>query len=117
MIDLDIILAERRVFQGVMVDNERLAMDAIRNVGPGGHYLEQRHTLQFIGSGEFFTPRTYNRSVGFSQAKPQSARAHDIVNTIIQNEPQHVISDDKVQHINSAVEQRRKELTASENNP
>ena len=117
VIDLDIILAARRFFQGVVVDNERLAMDAIRNVGPGGHYLEQPHTLQFIGSEEFFIPRTYNRSVGFSQAKPQSEIAHDIVNTIIQNEPHPVISDDKVQRINSAVEQRRKELIASENNP
>jgi trimethylamine--corrinoid protein Co-methyltransferase len=116
VIDLDIILAARRFFHGLRVDKERLAMQAIRNVGHGGHYLEQDHTLQFMRSGETFTPITYNRSVVFDQSNPQSVRAHDIVNTIIQEEPLPVISDGKLQRINSAVEKRRKELVASEGN-
>ncbi len=114
VIDLDIILAARHFVQGIKVDEERLAIEAIRRIGPGGHYLTDPHTLQFLRSGETFAPRTYNRSVKFSGAKPQLARAHDIVKTIIQNEPQPVISDDMVQRINSAVEERQKEISSSE---
>lgn len=116
VIDLDMILAARRFVQGIKVDEERLAIEAIRRIGPGGHYLEDPHTLQFIRSGETLAPRTYNRSIRFSEAKPQLARSHDIVKTIIQNEPQPVISDDKVQRLNSVVEERIKEIVAAESN-
>ena len=35
-------------FQGIVVNDETLALDAIRAVGPGGNYLGQRHTRQFM---------------------------------------------------------------------
>jgi trimethylamine--corrinoid protein Co-methyltransferase len=35
-------------FQGIVVNDETLAIDAIRSVGPGGNYLGQRHTRQYM---------------------------------------------------------------------
>ena len=35
-------------FQGIVVNDETLALDTIRAVGPGGNYLGQRHTRQFM---------------------------------------------------------------------
>lgn len=34
--------------RGIVVDDETLALEAIRQVGPGGHYLSHRHTLKHM---------------------------------------------------------------------
>ncbi|HEX9030012.1 MAG TPA: trimethylamine methyltransferase family protein, partial [Anaerolineales bacterium] len=36
------------LFKGIVVNEETLAMDAIRAVGPGGNFLAQRHTRQHM---------------------------------------------------------------------
>lgn len=36
----------RRMMEGIRVDREYLAVDVIKRVGPGGHFLEDKHTLQ-----------------------------------------------------------------------
>jgi len=38
----------RSTFQGIVVNDETLALDAIQSVGPGGNYLGQRHTRQYM---------------------------------------------------------------------
>jgi trimethylamine--corrinoid protein Co-methyltransferase len=35
----------RRMMEGIRVDREYLAVDAIKRVGPGGHFLSDQHTL------------------------------------------------------------------------
>jgi len=35
----------RRMMEGIRVDREYLALDAIKRVGPGGHFLQDEHTL------------------------------------------------------------------------
>jgi trimethylamine--corrinoid protein Co-methyltransferase len=35
----------KRLMNGIQVDQEHLAIDAIRRVGPGGHFLGDKHTL------------------------------------------------------------------------
>jgi len=35
-----------RALRGIRVNDETLAVDIIKNVGPGGHYLTQKHTLE-----------------------------------------------------------------------
>jgi len=35
----------RRMMEGIRVDQEHLALDAIKRVGPGGHFLQDDHTL------------------------------------------------------------------------
>jgi trimethylamine--corrinoid protein Co-methyltransferase len=44
VMDADQLGALHRMAEGVRVDAETLAMDAIREVGPGGHYLGCAHT-------------------------------------------------------------------------
>ena len=46
--------------QGIMVDQEHLASQAIARVGPGGNYLEDEHTLQHFRT-EFWEARLSNR--------------------------------------------------------
>lgn len=37
-----------RIVRGVEVDDETLAVDIIKNVGPGGHFMSQKHTLEHV---------------------------------------------------------------------
>ena len=46
VIDNEIIDAILRIARGFEVNDDTLAVDVIRKVGPGGHFLGQRHTLE-----------------------------------------------------------------------
>jgi len=48
-----------RVVRGVEVNEETLAVDVIKKVGPGGHYMSQKHTLDHIR--EFHLPTLFDR--------------------------------------------------------
>jgi trimethylamine--corrinoid protein Co-methyltransferase len=50
LLDLQIIAMANRVVQGVPIDDETLALDAIHEVGPGGEFLTNDHTLKFCRS-------------------------------------------------------------------
>lgn len=49
-----------RVLEGVKVNDETLAVNVTDNVGPGGHYLKQQHTMRFI-EDEHFLPLLADR--------------------------------------------------------
>ena len=49
-----------RIVRGVTVDDESLAVDVIKNVGPGGHFLSQKHTLKFV-EREIYIPKIFDR--------------------------------------------------------
>ena len=42
----EIISTTRRIAAGMEVDDETLAFDLIKKIGPGGHFLEEKHTLK-----------------------------------------------------------------------
>jgi trimethylamine--corrinoid protein Co-methyltransferase len=48
-----------RIVRGVKVDEETLAVDVIKNVGPGGHYMSQKHTLDHVR--ELYQPTLFDR--------------------------------------------------------
>ena len=43
------------------MNDETLAVDLIQNVGPGGNFLGQKHTLKFLGQ-EVFLPKILDRT-------------------------------------------------------
>jgi len=49
-----------RLLRGIQVDDETLARDVIRRVGPGGNYLADRHTLEHF-KAEHFIPELFDR--------------------------------------------------------
>ncbi len=53
IIDDEIIGASCNLLKGICVDEEHLAFDTIKQVGPGGHYLMSPHTLKHMRS-EYF---------------------------------------------------------------
>jgi len=61
VIDNEIIGMARRAVEGISVSVEKMAFEAIREVGPGGDYLHSEHTLDHLNS-EFIEPMLADRS-------------------------------------------------------
>lgn len=59
IIDNDIIGSCMRTLRGIEVNEETMALDVISNVGPGGDFLSQEHTVKFMRS-ERFSPISTN---------------------------------------------------------
>jgi trimethylamine--corrinoid protein Co-methyltransferase len=59
MMDCEIFSIIEKMMQGIVVDEETLALDAIAAVGPGGHYLAQKHTRNHMR--ELFLPKFLDR--------------------------------------------------------
>ena len=59
MMDCEIFSIVHKMMQGITVDAETLALEAIANVGPGGHYLAQKHTRNHMR--DIFLPQFMDR--------------------------------------------------------
>ena len=51
----------RRIGKGIRVDDETLALDVTRSVGPGGHYLGEEHTAKHCRT-ELWNPKYFRFS-------------------------------------------------------
>jgi len=56
----DIIGMAKRYLSGFEVSDEHLALDVIDKVGPGGHFLDQEHTMKHFRS-ELWRPKIFTR--------------------------------------------------------
>ncbi|MDO9129769.1 MAG: trimethylamine methyltransferase family protein [Anaerolineales bacterium] len=59
MMDCEIFSIIHKTMQGIVVDDETLALDTIAAVGPGGNFLSQKHTLKHMR--DIFLPRFMDR--------------------------------------------------------
>ncbi len=59
LMDCEIFSIIHKVMQGIVVDDENLALDTIKSVGPGGNFLSQKHTLKHMR--EIFIPQFMDR--------------------------------------------------------
>jgi trimethylamine--corrinoid protein Co-methyltransferase len=59
LMDSEIFNIVHKMMQGIVVDDETLAMDAIRAVGPSGHFLSQKHTRKHMR--DVFLPQFMDR--------------------------------------------------------
>ncbi|MDR1915958.1 MAG: trimethylamine methyltransferase family protein [Synergistaceae bacterium] len=75
----------RRVFDGVVLDRDHLALDIIKSVGPKGHYLSEEHTLKY--NAEMWLPdltdrgdlEQWQRAGGTTFEQRVKARTIDII--------------------------------------
>jgi trimethylamine--corrinoid protein Co-methyltransferase len=56
----DIVGMAKRFLRGMDVDEEHLAMDVIGKVGPGGHFMQQRHTMNHFRT-QLWRPKVFTR--------------------------------------------------------
>ncbi len=59
MMDCEIFSIVHKVMQGIVVDDETLALETIANVGPGGNFLTQKHTRKHMR--DIFLPQFLDR--------------------------------------------------------
>ena len=59
MMDCEIYSIIRKTMQGIVVNDETLALDTIAAVGPGGNFLTQKHTLKHMR--DLFLPQFMDR--------------------------------------------------------
>jgi trimethylamine:corrinoid methyltransferase-like protein len=59
LMDCEIFSIIHKIMQGIVVNDETLALDVIKNVGPGGNFLSQKHTLKHMR--EIFLPQYMDR--------------------------------------------------------
>jgi trimethylamine--corrinoid protein Co-methyltransferase len=81
VMDSEVYSWNARIVAGVMVDEETIALDTIRQVGIGGNYLAQRHTRKHMK--DVWRPRLLDRSMWdawvASGAKGAYERASELV--------------------------------------
>ncbi|MBW2644407.1 MAG: trimethylamine methyltransferase family protein [Deltaproteobacteria bacterium] len=103
IIDNEILGMVHRLINGVDVDKETLAVDIIENVGPGGNYVTEEHTVKHMFS-QFFYPSLAIR-MNFDrwqeQGKPTPlTNAHELARTWLE-EAEPVLSLEKLMEIKS----------------
>lgn len=59
LMDCEIYSIIHKMLQGIVIDDETLALDVIDAVGPGGNFLKQKHTLRHMR--EMFMPKYMDR--------------------------------------------------------
>jgi len=74
MMDCEIFSIIHKTLQGIIVNDETLALDTIRAVGPGGNFLSQKHTLKNMRN--LFLPQFMDRRP-FSEWETRKDDARD----------------------------------------
>lgn len=86
VIDNEIIGMAMRAAEGIRVDEETLAFDLIKEIGPGGNFVSTRHTRRFMRR-EHYQPTLSDRSSREEWqargAKETWQRAADVVSNIL----------------------------------
>jgi len=104
----------KRILRGFEMNPESLAVDLIREVGPGGNFLAEPHTLEFMRK-EHWVPRFINRDnpeVWDSRGRPEyleviTQKAKDVLH----NHRPLPLSDEAVKQIEKIYRQAEDALT------
>jgi trimethylamine--corrinoid protein Co-methyltransferase len=95
VIDNEIIGMVMRAVEGIEVNDETLAFDVLKEVGPGGHFVSNRHTRRHMRS-EQYQPQLSdreNRDMWIkSGAKDVRARAADKAREVLDGAAEPVLS-------------------------
>jgi len=99
--------------RGVEVNDETLALDVVHNVGPGGHYLAQKHTMNHFMK-EQFIPELIDRS-GYDEWKKNGEkslvdRAKEKVKKILEEHSVPPLDKDIQKELHNIIKRAEKQL-------
>lgn len=83
VLDIEALRMFRTMREGITVDDEHLALDAIRETGPGGMFLASEHTLEHFREWSFLSP-VFKSTAFSSWQKAGSVRAEETATTVWQ---------------------------------
>ncbi len=102
----------KRILSGYTVNEETLAVDLIDELGPGGDFLSQRHTVQHFKE-ETWIPHLLDRQgfMSWEQAgsKTLRERANEKVQEVIEDHEPEEIPEDKRERIEEIIEETSEE--------
>lgn len=114
VMDVEVLTVLQRMLAGMPVDEETLALDTIRDVGPGGHHFGEAHTLKHYDSA-FYSPDTFDVSSfeqwsangSMSSAQVAKKKAEDLIASYEQPEIDPALANE----IDTFVAHRKKEIS------
>jgi trimethylamine--corrinoid protein Co-methyltransferase len=113
VIDDEICKSLLKLAQGIRINDETLALDVIHKVGPGGHYLAEKHTLQHF-KDEHLLPELTDRSSYDSWQKTGGKslvqRAREKAEEILREHWPTPLDEDIRKEISAIIKRAEKEL-------
>jgi len=110
----EVIGMAKHFIQGIRVDRETLARDVIEKVGPGGHYLQERHTVRHMRD-ELWAPKLLtrqHRDVWRSEgAKDMEQRTRERVHELVDSHKAPSLPDKALAALESLRRKGEAELT------
>lgn len=105
----EIIALVRRVAGGIVVNEETLAYDVLKKVGPGGHFIDQPHTLHHFRGHHYskMIDRRIYDGWTLSGAKTMNDRMTDKVHWILENHHPPPLPEDVLQELERLLERSR----------
>ena len=113
LIDAEIVKMIRRIIQGIAVNEETLAADIIRAVGPAGTYLAQRHTLKHMRKESSQTKLIDRASLEAWEkagSKDMAKRANEEAKKILETHKPLPLPDAAAREIRSIIEEAEAEI-------
>jgi len=113
LIDADIVKKIKRISQGINVDEESLALDVIKAVGPAGNYLAQKHTLKHMKkelSIGGLMDRRMRPAWESDGAKDIAARANEVARKILEIHKPEPLSEAASKRIHEIILEAEAEL-------
>ncbi len=113
VIDNEVVRYMHRTLEPIPVNEDTLALETIRRVGAGGHYLEEAHTVNHFRDEIFFSDlfETMPWDSAHSQnTKGMENKAFEIARSIWEEEPEPVIDTDKIDAIDRVCAHAKKEF-------
>ena len=112
VVDNEIAKMVRRILMGIPVNDETLAVDVIRSVGSGGHFLLEEHTLTHMKTVQSQTKlfdRNTRQSWREKGAKDLADRALEEAKFILENHRPKPIPDSTAHTLREIIEDAEKE--------
>lgn len=108
LVDAEIVRMIRRIIQGIAVDASTLALDVITAVGPGGTYLNQRHTMQHMrkesSQAKLIDRKMYDHWTR-DGAKDMAQRANEEALKILENHKPVPLPEEAAKEIRAIIEE------------
>jgi trimethylamine--corrinoid protein Co-methyltransferase len=104
IVDDELCSMVNRYLRGIQVSEDTLALDVIREVGPGGQFVDAKHTVRWFRK-EHFLPRLLERGSGGDQLDGILARAGERARKILDSHQPKTLSQAAAEQIDRLVQQ------------
>jgi len=112
----DVIGMAKRFLRGFEVSDEHLALDVISKVGPGGHYLQEEHTMNHfrkeLWRSKVFTRQPFERWKE-EGSKDVETRVREEIRRILETHKPKALSDEVLAELERIKINGEKELTCN----